>query len=225
MYGVWKNMEFSAIILAAGSGSRTGLNYNKVFHKIHRKRVLDYSIEFFRNYSKCTEILLICSEHDVNFVREEYGTMVTTIVIGGATRQESVYKGLNKATKPYVLVHDSARPFLNKDNIDQLVACMIDTKAATLAIPVIDSIVKVSGNRLTKTLDREEFVALQTPQAFLTELLLHAHEKARKRGYFATDDTDLIRKFTNVMPSYVEGDYRSIKLTNKEDIALLEVIL
>lgn len=218
-------MKFSAIILAAGSGSRTGLEYNKVFHKIHRKKVLDYSVEFFQKYPMCEQIILVCSDADFNFVYNEYHGLVDEIIKGGLRRQDSVYKGLNKAKKDYVLVHDSARPYINSACIDKLVHEMVDTKATTLAVPVIDSVVKTSGNRLTKTLDRDELVALQTPQAFETNLLRQAHEKARKRGYESTDDTDLVRKFTHVMPSYVLGDYRSIKLTTKEDIALLEVIL
>lgn len=218
-------MKFSAIILAAGSGSRLGLDYNKVFHVINGKKVIDYSIDFFENYADCNQIILVCSEKDFNYVYDQYHQRIKTIIVGGTTRQESVYKGLNKAVNDYVLIHDSARPFINKETIDRLVHEMVATGAATLAVPVIDSVVKISGNRLTKSLDRAEVVALQTPQAFLRDLLKEAHGKARKSLYVATDDTDLIRKFTNVMPSFVLGDYRSIKLTTKDDIKHLEVIL
>ena len=148
-------MEFSVIILAAGSGSRTGLEYNKVFHKIHRKRVLDYSLEFFQKLGGCKQIILVCSKQDYNFVYAEYNAAVTDIIIGGETRQESVYKGLSKAKNDYVLVHDSARPYLNSRLIDKLIHEMIDTQAVTLAVPVADTVVKVSGNRLTKNLNSE----------------------------------------------------------------------
>jgi len=218
-------VKYTAIILAAGSGSRSGLDYNKVFHKIHRKRVLDYSLEFFQKYPLCDQIILVCSKADFNFVYDEYHVQKYDIIVGGESRQESVYKGLTKAKNDYVLVHDSARPYLNSSKIDKLVHEMVDTKAVTLAVPVTDTMVQTIGNRLTKTLNRDVIVSLQTPQAFQTDLLRQAHEKARKRGYLATDDTDLVRKFTHVMPSYIEGDYRSIKLTTKEDIAMLEVIL
>lgn len=218
-------MNFSAIILAAGSGSRSGLEYNKVFHEINGKKVLDYSVDFFQNIPDCKEILLVCSDNDFNYVYDLYHHRVNRIIVGGKTRQESVYKALNKAVYEYVLVHDSARPFINKESIDHLVKEMVSTGASTLAVPVKDTIVKVSGNRLIKTLCRDELVSIQTPQAFLKELLLGAHEKARKSEYLATDDTDLVRKFTSVMPSYVMGDYRSIKLTTKDDILFLEVIL
>lgn len=218
-------MKFSAIILAAGSGSRVGFDYNKVFHVVNGKKVLDYSINFFKNYAKCGEIILVCSDNDFNYVYDLYSTVVDHIIVGGKTRQDSVYKGLNKAVYEYVLVHDSARPYINYATIDRLVDEMVVIGASTLAVPVKDSIVKTSDNRLIKALDRNELVALQTPQAFLRELLLEAHKKARKSNYQATDDTDLVRKFTNVMPSFVMGDYRSVKLTTKDDIKFLEVIL
>ncbi|QMS84908.1 2-C-methyl-D-erythritol 4-phosphate cytidylyltransferase [Candidatus Xianfuyuplasma coldseepsis] len=218
-------MEFTAIITAAGSGTRMGLEFNKIFLKINGKRVIDYSIEFFENYPFCKEIVLVSSDADFNFMYDQYHHRVTSIVVGGRTRQESVFKALNKAKYEYVLIHDAARPYISSVKIDHLVKDMVTTSASTLAVSVVDTIVKTSGNRLNKTLDRNELVAIQTPQAFFKDLLLDAHRKARNSRYQATDDTDLIRRFTTVMPSYVEGDYRSIKLTTKEDIPLLEVIL
>ncbi len=218
-------MDFTAIILAAGSGSRVGFDYNKVLHEIKGKIILDYSIEFFQKYPSCKEIVLVCSDHDFNFVFDRYRSVADHIIIGGETRQNSVYKGLNKAMNDIVLVHDSARPFINSACIDALCDDLESSKATTLAVPVTDTIVRKSGNRLTKTLDRNELIALQTPQGFDRHLLLEVHRKAMKSKYDATDDTDLVRRFSDVMPSYVMGDYRSMKLTTKDDIALLEVIL
>ncbi len=218
-------MNYSAIILAAGSGVRTGLDYNKILVEINGKRVLDYSVEFFQNHEECTDIVLVCSERDFNFVYSRYSEVVDTIMIGGNSRQESVYKGLNKAVEDFVLIHDSARPYINKDVIDKLLANLLTTNATTLAVKVTDSIIKINGNRLGKTLDRTNLLSIQTPQAFSKQIILDAHKKALKIGYKATDDTDLVAKFTNITPAYVIGDYRSIKLTTKEDIELLKVIL
>jgi 2-C-methyl-D-erythritol 4-phosphate cytidylyltransferase len=218
-------MQYSAIILAGGIGSRMDLGYNKIFHEINGKRVLDYSVEFFEKDPRCTDIVLVCNEQDFNFVYKEYLSRKFTIITGGINRQGSVYKGLNKAKKDIVLVHDSARPYINHASIDKLLHETLITGASTLAVFVKDTMVKVNGNRLSKTLDRSSIVAVQTPQGFKTDLLLDAHQKARATGYLATDDTDLVRKFTHVMPSFVIGDYRSIKLTTKEDIKFLEVIL
>ena len=218
-------MDYTAIILAAGSGVRTGLNINKVLIEINGKRVLDYSVDFFKSNGNCSEIILVCSEFDFNYIYSTYNKVVSKIIVGGNTRQQSVYKGLIKATNQYVLIHDSARPYINETCVDDLVSNLLDTKATTLAVFSKDSIVKVSGNRLGKMLDRNELLIIQTPQAFLKDLILDAHEKAINAGYIGTDDTSLVAKFTEVTPAYVIGDYRSIKLTTKEDIEILKVIL
>lgn len=218
-------MKYTAIILAAGSGVRTGLNYNKVFYKINDKRVLDYSVDFFKNHSDCEEIILVCSNDDFNFVYSEYSEIVSSVIPGGKNRQKSVFNGLQKANSEYVLIHDSARPFISEEKINLLCEDVVFTKASTLAVFVKDTIVKTNGNRLGNTIDRSTLLAVQTPQAFSKTLIIEAHNKARMVGFIATDDTDLVSKFTNVMPSYVIGDYRSVKLTTIEDIPYLEVIL
>ncbi|AIO18317.1 2-C-methyl-D-erythritol 4-phosphate cytidylyltransferase [Candidatus Izimaplasma bacterium HR1] len=218
-------MKYTAIILAAGSGSRTGLDTNKVLIRINKKRVLEYSVEFFKKHKECDEIIIVSSERDYNFMFDEYKDVVDLIVHGGSTRQQSVYKGLVKAKNEYILIHDSARPYIVKDCIDRLLVNLKETNATTLAVLVKDSIVETCGNRLGKQLNRSELLAIQTPQAFKRELIIEAHEKAIKMGYFGTDDTSLISRFTDVTPSYVLGDYGSIKLTTKEDIEILKVIL
>ena len=218
-------MKYTAIILAAGSGTRSGLDINKVLVKINGKRVLEYSLDYFVNDAHCNEIIVVSSDRDYNFMLNEYSEIVDYIVHGGKTRQESVYLGLNKAHNDFVLIHDSARPFIVKECVDRLLINVKQTYATTLAVFVKDSIVQTSGNRLGKQLHRSELLAIQTPQAFKTDLILKAHKKAINNGYLGTDDTSLISKFTDVNPSYVLGDYRSIKLTTKEDIEILKVIL
>ena len=155
----------------------------------------------------------------------KYSKSVEHVILGGNSRQESVFKGLNNVTNDYVLVHDSARPFISSSAIDRLLIDLSTSKATTLAVFVKDSIVKTNGNRLGKALDRSKLLSIQTPQAFSRDLLVSAHKKAIKANYLATDDTDLIAKFTTVTPSFVEGDYRSIKLTTKHDVKFLKVIL
>ncbi len=218
-------MEYTAIVLAAGSGVRTGLDYNKVFHKINGKKVLDYSVDFFKKDTKCREVILVCSDNDFNYVYNEYNSKVDRVIPGGKNRQKSVYNGLQKVTSNYVLIHDSARPFISEEKINLLCEDVEFTKATTLAVFVKDTIVKTNGNRMGVTIDRSSLLAVQTPQAFQTNLIKEAHNKAKNVGYLATDDTDLISKFSNIMPSYVIGDYRSVKLTTIEDIKYLEVIL
>jgi 2-C-methyl-D-erythritol 4-phosphate cytidylyltransferase len=218
-------MKYSALILAAGSASRMGLDYNKVLHKIKGKRVLDYSVEYFLKDANCNQIVLVTSEHDFNTIFDLYNSKVDVIIQGGRTRQDSVYNGLTKCEEEYVLIHDSARPFLVKKCVDNLFIDVQFTKASTLAVYVKDSIVQTSSNRIEKMLDRTKLLNIQTPQAFQKDLIITAHKKARANHFIGTDDTSLISKFTDVMPSFVIGDYRNIKLTTVEDIILLEAIL
>lgn len=218
-------MNYSIIILAAGSGVRTGLDYNKIFHQIKGKSILDYSVDYFKKDSRCNQIIMVCSNNDFNYVYDTYSDDVDTVLVGGKTRQESVYNGLSKVTENYVLIHDSARPYLPEKCINDLLEDVVFTKASTLAVYVKDSIVQTNTNRLEKMLDRSKLLAIQTPQAFKTSLIKDAHAKARKYSFLGTDDTSLVSRFTDVMPSFVLGDYRNIKLTTIEDIRFLEVLL
>ncbi len=218
-------MSVSVIILAAGKSVRMNSEKNKEFLELNGKLVLDYSIDFFKNYDRVKEIILVCSDTDFNYCYSRYEKLVDHIVIGGNTRQKSVYNGLKKVSMEYVMIHDAARPFINEDVIEKLYHEVLDVGAATVAVFVKDTIVEISDNRIARHLNRKSLVALQTPQAFKKGLIMEAHIKAIEGDYFATDDTSLIRKFTNVMPAYVVGDYRSLKLTTQEDLTFLERVL
>ena len=218
-------MKYSAVILAAGSGSRTGLKFNKVLYEIKGKKVLEYSLDFFLKDTCCNQVILVVNKTDFSIVQEQYSDKKLLIILGGNTRQESVYNSLNKAVNDVILIHDSARPYINSSSVHELLDVLKTNVSATLGVKVKDTINVSSGNRLVKTLNRDSLVALQTPQGFNRNILLEAHEFAIKDGFNATDDTALIKKYMNIDPVYVIGDYRSIKLTTHEDIKLLEVIL
>lgn len=218
-------MKFTAIILAAGSGKRTGLKYNKVLYEIKGKKVIDYSIDFFRKYTYITEIILVVSKDDYLYFSKEFETKVDKVVIGGLERQESVYNALNEATYEYVLIHDGARPFIPSNSMDEIYRNINDMKSITLAVPVKDTIQRVIGNRVIETFNRNEIYAVQTPQVFKTDLILDAHKKAKESDFIGTDDTMLIQKFMDQETHIIIGDYRNIKLTTLDDIKLLEVIL
>lgn len=218
-------MKVSAIILAAGSGKRTGLKINKVLYEIKGKRVIDYSIESFKKYDFVDDLILVVSNEEYSFFQKEYKNRVHSIVIGGKERQESVFNGLNKAKNDYVLIHDGARPFIPDHSMHEIFRILEEAEVVTLGVPVKDTIQEVAGNRVTKTLDRSKLIAVQTPQAFKKADLLEAHKLAYKSGFIGTDDTSLLEKFFKKQAFIVPGDYRNIKLTTLDDIKLLEVIL
>lgn len=218
-------MKISAIILAAGSGSRTGLKINKVLYEIKGKKVIDFALDSLKRYEVVGEIILVVSKNELPYFEKEYGNKVDRIVLGGSERQESVYKALNKAKYDFVLIHDGARPFIPEHSMKEIIDHLGKENVMTLGVPVKDTIQEVTGNRVVKTLKRSSLIATQTPQVFKKEILLESHKLAIKDQFLGTDDTSLVEKYFKIQAFVIKGDYRNLKLTTLDDIKLLEVIL
>ena len=218
-------MKYSAIILAAGSGKRTGLNLNKILYKIKGKSVIKYSLDFFSNDVKCQDIVLVASNIDYDYCLRHFDGNKIKVVLGGSTRRDSVRLALRSAVSDYVLVHDGARPFITKQSVEQILVSLEENDSVTLGVKVKETIQEIDGNRVVKTLDRDKLIITQTPQGFNKEILVKAHDIALRQGFYGTDDTILLEEFMGIKASFILGDYRNIKLTTMEDIKLLEVIL
>jgi 2-C-methyl-D-erythritol 4-phosphate cytidylyltransferase len=218
-------MKCSVIILAAGSGKRTGLQYNKVLYEIHGKKLIEYSIDKFKEFPLINEIVLVVSQNELEYFQNNYNDKVDNIVVGGKERQDSLYNALQIIKNDYVLVHDGARPFIPTHSMRELFSLLENEKSLTLAVKVKDTIQRVRNNKVIETLNREELYAVQTPQAFKKETLMKAHSLAKKDGFVGTDDTMLVEKYLNIPTHIIKGDYRNLKLTTIDDIKLLEVIL
>lgn len=216
---------YSAIILGAGSGKRLNLGFNKVLFKLMDKEVISYSIDYFKNDMDCKEIILVVSDVDFRYMLDKYQNDVDSIVIGGDERQNSVYNALKKVNEEYVLIHDGARPFIPYEAVEELKNSLPNHKSLTLAVRVKDTIKDVENGYVISTLNRERLVNTQTPQAFHTKDILSAHQLAIKDSYKATDDTMLLDKYFSIKTKVVNGDYRNVKLTTKDDLLFLEVIM
>ena len=129
------------------------------------------------------------------------------------------------AVSDYVLIHDGARPYINKESVENLLLSLGNNDSVTLGVKVKETIQKVDGNTVVNTLERSNLIITQTPQGFKKSLITKAHDLAFDNGYIGTDDTVLLDKFLNIKATFVHGDYRNIKLTTIEDIKLLEVVL
>lgn len=215
---------YSVIILAAGKGARLNLGYNKVFYEIHDKSVLEYSVDFFLKDSNFTEVIIVTSFKDLIHVRELMNGRNVKITTGGITRQDSVYMGLKKVTNKYVFIHDGARPFLDKKDIDNL-KVTVKENACVLARKVKESLAKQSFKKLKKYANRDEYVFLQTPQAFQTSKIIKAYELATANQNTYTDDASLYMQEIQDDVIIVEGNEFNIKLTTELDIKILEAIL
>ena len=148
---------YSVIILAAGSGERAGLGFNKVLFHVHNQEILKYSIDYFNKEADCSQIILVVSEADLSHMQKEYSQTTSNIVIGGETRQKSVCNALQTVEKEYVLIHDGARPFLESETLTKVIDAaltLLKFRSRTIAIvkpsllfsPVADGRVSFSNH-------------------------------------------------------------------------------
>ena len=219
----------TAIIVAAGSGSRFGSAIPKQFADLCGKPVIIHTLERFEFCDAIDKIVLVLSESGVeqlqisNF-RSEI-TKLEKIVKGGTTRTESVRNGL-VAVDPsteIVAVHDGARPLVTSDEIAQTVAKAAETGAACLIAEVTDTIKKVKNGRITGTIDRNTLRRALTPQAFRYDLLKSAFDDVDINDS-VTDECYLVEKL-GVKISIVEGNANNIKITRSQDLLFAESVI
>lgn len=215
----------SAIIVAAGKGKRMGLGYNKLLAKIDDKEIIVLTLEKFENSSSIDEIILVASEDEFDYFNQNiinrYGFKKIKLALGGKERQNSVYNGLKKCDNAeIVLIHDGARPYVDEDMIERSINAAREYGAATVAVPVVDTIKVVEDGFSVETPDRKKLYAIQTPQSFKYELILKAHEYAINNNILATDDTMLVERLGHKV-RIIEGSYSNIKITTPNDIQLI----
>lgn len=223
--------KFSAIVLAAGSGSRMGLNVKKQYLDLCGKPLMYYALDTFEK-SRVDEVVLVVSPGDEDFVREKilepYGfTKITAIVPGGKERYDSVYEGLKACTGDYVLIHDGARAFVTKEIISHAMDDVVKYNANVVAVPAKDTIKLADAQGfVSDTIDRRYAWNIQTPQCFAYDLVKKAYEDALKGDTTGiTDDAMIVEKMTDQKVKFTMGSYDNIKVTTIEDLSLGEIIL
>ena len=219
-------MEASAIIVAGGSGSRFGTK--KQFINLGGVPILRKTALCFDSHPFITHIVIVVPAEDIDHVGKILVGLNTPLEVtaGGATRQESVYNGLQVATSAdVVLIHDGVRPLVSQSLISRVLAGIGDNDACIPGIAAADTLKKVEGQFVVKTIPREHVYQIQTPQAFNRASILKAHTLARSHniGNF-TDDSALIENSGGKV-GLVSGDPFNIKITLKEDIYIAEAIL
>ena len=207
-------MKYSAVIVAAGSGTRMKLGFNKVYAELQDGRtILDHTLSVFLNDEDCAQIIVVTDggEFRRHFNGDLPGKIVTAM--GGATRQESVYHGLMAAMCDVVMIHDGARPFITQQLLSDLKEAMKTNHAALPMVGCKDTIKSVKDGYVVSTIERNTIMAAQTPQVFRTSLLLECMAKAEKDGYVGTDDCSIVEKYRDEKIVVVQGDYEHILLT------------
>lgn len=213
--------KHSAIIVAAGSGSRFGADTPKQFLQLQGREILSYSIESFLNHPEIDELVIVTSETFLTHVSRSYPNC--KVVLGGSTRQQSVANGLQACDtdSDMVLVHDAARPLVPKSVIDACLFALQDHDGVAPAILPVDSMVLLEGGAF-RNLDRQHLRIIQTPQCFRMAVLRQAHIS----GLVDTDELGLVRRSCpEAQLTLVDGDPCSLKITRPEDLIRAESFL
>lgn len=242
-------MYYTAIVLAAGRGSRMNSRVRKQYMQIGGKPVLYYALRAFED-SFVDEVILVTAEEEIAFCKEEivkkYAFQkVTKVVAGGVERYHSVYRGLCAArAEGCVLIHDGARPFLSEEILIRARDCLRSHAACAAAVPSKDTVKIVdSDGYVIETPDRSGVWNMQTPQCFTYELAMGAYQKLMEsmddascglkgnagafctRPVNVTDDAMVIEHFGSERVKLFEGAYDNIKITTPEDMVLAEAYL
>ncbi|MBP5437477.1 MAG: 2-C-methyl-D-erythritol 4-phosphate cytidylyltransferase [Treponema sp.] len=227
----------NVLIFAGGSGVRMNTRARpKQFLQFYGKELIIHTLENFQNHPEIDGIVVVCIEDWIPYLKkllEKYQIdKVKSVVPGGATGQESIYKGL-VAIHEYadddsiVLVHDGVRPFVNESLISECIKSVKEHGSAITVTPAIETIVTSKDGKITGITDRSKCYHAKAPQCFILGELLAAHEKARGEGNTnMIDSASLMQHYGRELYT-VLGNFDNIKITTPADFytfkALYEV--
>jgi 2-C-methyl-D-erythritol 4-phosphate cytidylyltransferase len=216
--------KLGVVIVAAGTSQRMA-GVNKLFAPIGGKPLLAWSVDTCQRYSLVQQIVLVLNDDDLGQgqkLKKESGWSKVTLCQGGSRRQDSVREGLRQIKDcDLVLIHDGARPFLTPILIEDGLKVVGKIGAAVAAVPVKDTIKLAADGRLIgETLQRDRLWAAQTPQIFSFDVIARAYENLAAE---VTDDAAAVERLGHKVQLYM-GDYKNIKVTTTEDLALARII-
>jgi 2-C-methyl-D-erythritol 4-phosphate cytidylyltransferase len=223
--------KVTALILAGGEGRRMAADVPKQFLSLGGVPVISHSVKAFELSDKVSDIVIVCHQDHLSLmervISDTHSQKTKVIVEGGETRQSSSFIGLKNCPSgtEYVLIHDSARPFLRLEMIDDLLHAVKETGAACPAEDVSDTIAEVKRGLILEVVPkREDLKKIQTPQVFSYDVIVKAHEEAVKKGITsASDDCGLVL-VSGGKVAVVKGQPGNLKITSKFDLKLAEFI-
>lgn len=225
--------KHTAIVLAAGKGSRMQSAVPKQYLELCGKPVLYYSLAAFEE-SFIDEIILVAGKDDISYCKEQiverYGFQkVTKIIAGGAERYLSVYQGLLAAEEAdYIYIHDGARPFVDAAILSDAKACVEQYQACVAGMPVKDTIKIVDAEDFAKETPERKYVwQVQTPQVFSYALVREAYDMLMEdqNAYSVTDDAMVVETMLNYPVKLFQASYKNIKITTPEDLQIAELFV
>ncbi|MFN2566250.1 MAG: 2-C-methyl-D-erythritol 4-phosphate cytidylyltransferase [Gemmatimonadaceae bacterium] len=221
--------DVGVIVVAAGAGTRAGGAEPKQFRWVAGKPMLLHSVEAFMQRRDVIAVVCVLPQRYAGdpppwLFQVDVDRLLVSV--GGRTRAESVYHGLEDLPDEarLVLVHDAARPLVGPQTIDRVIAEARAGRAATAAMPLVDTLKEAGDDRrISRTVPRDNLWRAQTPQGFPREVILNAHAEARRRGSSATDDAALCEQLGYEVV-VVRGSERAMKVTDEEDFARVEAL-
>ncbi len=223
-------MTCHLLIPAAGSGKRMGADRNKLLLSLLGKPILQWTLESAIESQAIAWIGVMGQPHDYPEFQKIFKLLNTTkpicLIEGGATRQASVFNGLQSLPIECdrVLIHDGARCLATPELFDRCDLSLQKMSGFIAAVPVKDTIKVVNGLTIIDTPNRDHLWAAQTPQGFQADLLKNAHLKAVELGWEVTDDAALFEKM-GLPVQIVIGEETNLKITTQQDLAIAEFIL
>jgi 2-C-methyl-D-erythritol 4-phosphate cytidylyltransferase len=223
-------MRVSAIVVAAGSGSRLGLGEPKAFVTLGGKTLLLRTLLCLAQVRNISETIIAVPSGMEGRARAEATAAAlpfpVKVVAGGAERHDSVRIALavTSMESDLVVVHDAARPLATAALFERCLDAAARLGGATTAIRVADTLKRVSEGMVAETISRVELWQAQTPQSFRREILLAAHERASRDGGAATDDAGLVERIGGAV-AVVDGSPLNLKITTPEDLEIAEALV
>lgn len=222
-------MKIIAIVAAAGSGKRLKKSTEKPFIKLKSKPLIVYALSALNKSPHIDKIVLVVRKKFIKKTKglvEKYNLRkVKFVIAGGNSRGNSVTNGLKFVDKDadFVLIHDGARPFLDRRLIEKAIKVVKRFGACSVCIPITPTVKKAKKGYITKTLNRRELWDTQTPQVFKREIIMKAYKNQRLVKAL-TDDSSLVERL-GYKVRIVKGSYKNIKITTKEDLLVANAFL
>lgn len=235
----------AAVLVAGGRGLRfdeagcEGKSSNagtaKQYLDLAGRPVYAWSLSALARHDQIETIALVVEDSLVESVSADAPGYIPghesklSVTAGGASRQESVFRGLELLEKKSgdgieaVIVHDAARPFLSRRLIDDVINGIEAGQACTAGLPVSDTVKRIRNGTVSETIDREGLYTVQTPQGAELDALISAHRKAREENWSTTDDAGIMERW-GAEVVIVQGSAWNFKVTTKEDLDLLKAL-
>lgn len=220
-----------AVIFAGGSGTRMNTKSRpKQFLELYGKPIIIYTIELFDNHPNIDGIVVVCLESWIPFLQKMLKKFeiekVVRIVPGGATGQDSIYKGLCASDKyaqeqgdknTIVLIHDGVRPLITEETITENIAKVHECGSCITCVPAIETVIIDKKNKTLYIPKRSDCMMARAPQSFYLKDIINAHRKSLQEGKSDFIDSCSLMNYYGYKLGIIQGPMENIKITTPTD--------